>query len=41
MVENYTILPFGFKYFDNDTSLLVNQAGEHIFLPKESFQNIF
>ncbi len=39
MVENYTILPFGFKYFDNDTSLLVNQAGEHIFLPKESFKN--
>ena len=35
---NYIILPFNFKYFDDDV-LLVNQVGEHMFLSKEEFNN--
>lgn len=33
---SYILLPFQFKTFDNK-SLLVNQAGEHLFLPLEAF----
>ena len=35
---NYIILPFNFKYFNNDV-LLVNQAGEHLFLSEEEFND--
>ncbi len=35
---NYIILPFNFKYFNNDV-LLVNQAGEHLFLSREEFND--
>lgn len=39
MIE-YIILPFNFKYFDNNKILLVNQAGEHYFIDNENF-NLF
>ena len=35
---NYIILPFNFKYFNNDV-LLVNQAGEHLFLSREEYND--
>ena len=37
-MEKYIILPFNFKIFNNDI-LLVNQAGEYLFLSQEDFFN--
>ena len=40
-MEEYILLPFNFKQFDNDTVLLVNQAGEHLFLPLDIFKAFY
>lgn len=38
-MKKYVILPFNFKYFENDV-LLVNQAGEHLFVSGNDFSNL-
>ena len=39
-MSDYIILPFQFKYF-NDNVLLVNQAGEFIFLNHSDFEHFY
>jgi len=38
--NSYIILPFNFERFQHDLVLLVNIAGEHLFLPDADFKNM-
>jgi len=38
--NKYTILPFNFKLFDDDTVLLVNDAGDYYFLRHADFNTL-
>jgi len=38
--NQYTILPFNFKLFDNDSVLLVNDTGDYYFLKLADFDNL-
>lgn len=38
-MKEYILLPFNFKHISSDTILLVNQAGEHLFIPENEFRD--